>query len=117
MKLRILFLTIVFSIFLSSFIHAQTIEILGTEIPLMKGARRLDSKESTIIQARVVSYIVNTSLSEAIEFYRIFFKENDFYLMGGEGKEGFNASVKKDEIMFTIKIYAKDKRTVIQFIW
>jgi hypothetical protein len=117
MSSRVLFLMLIVSIFLLNSVYAQTIEISGIQIALIEGARHMHSSEAETIQGKVATYIVKKPLTEVIEFYKLFFKENDFRLIGGFDEEGFNASVRKGNLMFTLRVYSKNKKTILQFIW
>ena len=114
---RVLFLILIASIFLLNSVYAQTIEISGIQIPLIEGARRMHSSETEIIQGEVVTYIVKKSQTEVVEFYKLFFKKNDFDLIGDFDEDGFNASVRKGNLMFTLRVYSRNKKTILQFIW
>jgi hypothetical protein len=116
MKLKILILAVIFYLILSNSLFADPgIKISGIQIPLPERSIQKDSRLTP--QARIVTYAVNKPLDEVVRFYESYLKENGFIVIGGAQEAGFNASVKKDSIMFTIRIYPQDGKTLIQFIW
>ena len=94
MFLRVLSFILIASVFLLNPVYSQTIEISGTQIPLIEGARHIHNSEVKTIQGQVATYIVKKSPTEVIEFYKLFFKKNDFHLIGDSDEDGFNASVR-----------------------
>lgn len=105
------------SVLLTCLCAAEMIEISGIQIPLIEDAVPVKGTEAQTTNAQIAAYAVDRPLSEVIKFYESFLKENDFLLMGGREDDNFNASVKKGETMFTLRIYSENQQTIIQFIW
>lgn len=118
MKIKILSLAILFCLILISPVYANSIiEIRGLEIPIIEGAKLIQTGKEQAAQARSTAYIVDKPLSEVISFYKSFLEENGFLFIGGEEDGCFNASVKKADAMFTLMIYSSNRKTILQFIW
>lgn len=117
MKIKRYLFCALFIFIFATFLFAEDIEIAGLKIPLIEGAQLVKGEQRQRTQARIVTYTVDRPLSEVTGFYESFLKENGFIVMGGAEEGGFNASVKKDEVMFTLRIYSQGERTVLQFIW
>lgn len=119
MKIKTLVLVaVLFSLIFLTCLYAQeTIEISGTQIPVIAGAVPTEAGEAQTTNAQIAAYAVDKPLSEVIKFYESFFAENNFLLIGGKQGGVFNASVKKGKTMFTLMIYSQNNQTIIQFIW
>ena len=114
MKKRILFLApfLILALIVSA---AEALDISGVSIPIIEGSGR--ASDAGRDNANVETYIVNKPLAEVVAFYASYFKDNAFLIIGGEDSSGFNASVKKNAAMFTVKIYSQKDKTILQFIW
>ncbi len=93
------------------------IEISGQLIPVLEGAVSLGNDTALVTNARVSTYSTNKTVDETISFYEVFLKENGFIFIGGEDNGSFNASIKKGDCMFTLRIYLSGRKTLIEFIW
>lgn len=103
---------------ITSFLYADTLEIFGMQIPIIEGAKVVKDTAGKSLKAKIANYITDKPLNEAVSFYKSFLKANGFLVIGGlEAQGGFNASVKKGNIQFSIHIYAEGGLTKIQFIW
>jgi len=99
------------------YVYAETLLISGSEVPLIQGAVISDAQVPAA-SARIKAYSVERPLKEVIDFYQEYLRQNGFLVIGGQGAEGFNAAVKKDKTMFTLRIFSeRDTRTIIEFIW
>lgn len=110
---------IAFLIFMQiiSFLYAETVDILGMQIPLIEGAKLVKDEQEGSLKAKMVNYTVEKPLNEVVGFYQSFLETNGFRIIGGLEEGGsFNASVKRNDIQFCIRIYAQDGLTRIQFI-
>ena len=118
MNRRIVFLSlsVLFFAVMSSF-ALESVRISGIDIPLPEGAEAVRIALPQSAQAKISSYEVGTPLYETVEFYERFLKENGFVIIGGMGETGYSASIKKNAAMFTLNIYPRGDKTVIQFIW
>lgn len=105
------------SVLLTCLCAAEMVEISGIQIPLIEDAVPIKGKGEQPANANMLVYTVDRPLSQVIKFYESFLKENDFSLIGGKEDDSFNASVKKGETMFTLRIYSENQQTIIQFIW
>jgi hypothetical protein len=115
MKTKILFTFLIFFLILTPLLFAaDSVNILGTQIPLIDGAKHVSERE--ISNAKVETFVADKPVSEVVSFYSSYLKVNGFLIIAGEDSAGFNASVKKDATMFTLKIYPENQKTVIQFI-
>lgn len=118
MRIKTPILALLLYLIFFTYLYAEgIIEISGLNIPLIEGARVSHQGRQAEANATIVTYTVEKPLAEVIRFYETFLKDNAFLLMGGEEEGGFNASVKKGNAMFTLKVYAQDQHTLIQFIW
>jgi hypothetical protein len=96
----------------------EGIEISGMRIPVVEDARLESKGRGDKINARVAVYKTARPLDEVVNFYERFLKEHDFLIMGGTDENGnFDVSVKKENTQFSLRIYAQEGETVIQFIW
>jgi hypothetical protein len=115
-KKKTLFIFLIFFLFLiSNSLALDSLNISGVLIPLIDGATHVDEK--VMSNASVETFVVNKPLAQVVAFYSSFLKENGFLLIGGEDPSGFNASAKKNNAMFTLKIYSQNQKTIIHFIW
>jgi len=94
---------------------AESVSVSGVGLTLIEGA--VHSGDMGIDNASVETFTINKPLAEVVAFYSAYFKNNGFLIIGGEDPTGFNASVKKDNSMFTVKIFAEKGKTVLQFVW
>lgn len=118
MKINPLVLVLLLSLILSTALYAgQAIEISGFGVPLIENAKPVPGEDKQTANFRLATYAVDKPLADVVQFYESFLKENDFLILGPEEENGFSASVKKDNTMFTLKIYSENKKTIIQFIW
>lgn len=116
MKKKILFIFLICFLFLiSNSLALDSLNISGVSIPLVEGATHVAEKEMP--NASVETFVVNKPLTQVVAFYSSYLKDNGFLLIGGEDPGGFNVSAKKNNTMFTLKIYSQDQKTVIYFIW
>lgn len=94
------------------------VDILGMQVPL-PGEYVLESLEyDNNIHAHVARYLVKKPLTEAVHFYTSFLAENGFSVLGGEQADGsFDASVKKDNVQFLLRVYIYKNMTMVQFVW
>jgi hypothetical protein len=100
-----------------AYVYADTLMISGSEVPLVQGAV-ISNTQGSAGSARIKVYSVERPLKEIIDFYEEYLRENGFQVIGGQGPEGFNAAVKKEKTMFTLRIFSeRDTRTIIEFIW
>lgn len=116
MKISLLIFCFVLSLFTTVFADGQ-IEIAGIAIPLIPGAKILEQSKAQPNAMRIVTYFVQMPLAEAVSFYQSFLRQNNFLIIGGADNFGFNAAVKKDAAMFTLRIYQGRQGTEIQFVW
>jgi len=118
MKIKIGLLNLFFFLsFISCVWAAEVVEIAGIKIPVIEGAVVSGWIENPAANVETVSYAVGKPLPEVVKFYELFFANNDFILFGGRESGSFNASVKKDQAMFTLRIYVSGSQTILQFIW
>ena len=96
---------------------AGFVSIGGQDIPLMEGAVALRQESRQAVNLSVRAYAVGWSCEEAFAFYQDFFSSNGFEVVGGSEAGGYNISVKKSGSLFTLRIYAEQNKTLIQFIW
>ncbi len=97
---------------------AEAINILGTEVPIVSGAVLKASQSPANLNAQMATYIVNKPLDEVVDFYKAFFAANNFLILGGAKEDGsFDAAAKKDKTQFSLRIFAENNSTIIQFIW
>ena len=94
---------------------AESVNVSGVSIPLIGGAAH--SGDMGIDSASVETFVISRPLAEVVAFYSAYFKNNGFLIIGGEDSSGFNASVKKDSSMFTVKIFAEKEKIILQFVW
>lgn len=94
----------------------QSASMFDGKVPVIAGAVKNGSSLGAENQ-RIAVYETDIPLSGVIDYYRSFFIANNFMILGGDDPYGYNASVKKEELMFTIRIFALGERTIIQFIW
>ena len=120
MKQRILVMGLLCLVFLQA-IAAQAdevIEILGMKIPVIEGAEQVKETEGVSVKGHIVTFTVEKSLGETVGFYKSFFEQNNFLIIGGMESDGsFNAAVKKGDTQFSLLIYGKNGHTQIQFVW
>jgi len=110
-----LFLLILVLLSTASSFASTGINIAGVFIPVIEGASHAEGKAT--INANVETLVVDKPLAEVVAYYSSYLKQNGFMVIGGESPGGFDASVKKDNSMFTVKIYSVNNRKVINFIW
>lgn len=97
---------------------ARVIVVSGIELPLPEGATLLAGESRYPADPSIATYAVPGSLEETIVFYESFLKGNRFLVLGGRNGENFNASVKKGQVMCTLRIFrARNNRTIVQCIW
>lgn len=107
-----------FSLILLTSAYADlSIEISGQLIPVPEPAVNLGTDAALAANARVQTYSTDKTVDETISFYEAFLKENGFIFIGGEDNGSFNASIKKGDCMFTLRIYVSGRKTLIEFIW
>ncbi len=94
-----------------------TIEVAQGVVPLPEGTRSLKTLTMHKPDARMITFMVDQSLDEVIAFYEAFFNKHSFAVMGGQDAQGYNAAVKMNESMFTLKIYRTQAGTTVEFIW
>lgn len=94
---------------------AGSFTVSGVALPLIEGA--VDHGDLGVDNANVETFVTGKPLAEVVAFYSAYFKDNGFLLIGGEEAGGFNASVKKDDSMFTVKVFAEKGKTILQFVW
>jgi hypothetical protein len=109
-----IFLVLILTV-LSIVFAAGSFNVAGITLPLIEGA--VDHGDLGIDNANVETFATGKPLAEVVAFYSAYFKDNGFLLIGGEEAGGFNASVKKGDSMFTVKIFAEKGKTILQFIW
>ena len=113
--IAILILTLIFC---GKALAIQTIEISGLNIPLIEGSVALAAQQGLNSgNMHLEEFTVNKPVDEVVNFYKAFLKENNFVTLGGNEFGGCSVSAKKGQVMFTLKIYAGGKGTIIQFIW
>lgn len=116
--MRIRALTLVLGFFILSNAYAQeAINISGTQIPIIEGAKSIDREAMQPREARIATYATEKTSASVIMFYESFFKNNGYLIIGGKKDDEFDASCKKENTMFTLRIYSKDSKAIIQFIW
>lgn len=115
MKIWFLILTL---IFISNCLYAQeAIDIAGAQIPIMEGAVSAQAEAVPLADTRIAAFTTEKSLDSVVIFYESFFKDNGYLVIGGKSGGEYNASLKKENTMFTLRIYSESGRTIIQFIW
>jgi len=118
MRFKTLILFLLFSlVLLTSLGEGYCLDVAGIDIPVMEGAVLAAGIPTKSVHTNIATYQTNRPLDEVIGFYESFFKENNFIFLGGKENGSFSASVKKDEAMFSLRIYSHNDKTVIQFIW
>jgi len=117
MRLRKSLLILASIFLLAGAASAESIDILGIQVPLIEGAELIKRDSGSSKDAKVATYFADDAVSGVTEFYRMYFIKNDFLLIGGERDDDFNLSVKKGSVMFSMKVYRQNERTLIQFIW
>jgi hypothetical protein len=95
----------------------EIIDVQGVSIPVIEGAVSAKNDDTGATNARVSTYSTDKTVLEVIRFYETFLGENGFIFIGGQENGSFNASVKKGECMFTLRIYSSGPNTILQFIW
>ncbi|MBU1999230.1 MAG: hypothetical protein KKE64_07030, partial [Candidatus Omnitrophica bacterium] len=95
----------------------QELDILGQKIPLPPGAVEVEKSMSRGSNARIVIYNIDEPPALVVEYYRQFFSNNQFMVIGGQDAGGYNVSVKKDKVMFTLRISPSGQNSLLQFIW
>jgi hypothetical protein len=97
---------------------ALNVDILGMKVPVPAGFILVSRGQDKSINAQVATYQGNLSVGEAVTFYKTFLEGNGFLVLGGEQPDGsFDASVKKDAVQFSLRIFSLKRMTVVQFIW
>jgi hypothetical protein len=114
---RNLILAVLFSFLCFVSFAANTLDILGTQIPLPEGARLISAAQNGATNLNTALYLSNKPLAEVTQLYKDFFIQNGYIIIGGDENGGFNASVKAEDVMFSIKVYSKDNQTMVQFAW
>ncbi|MBU0504218.1 MAG: hypothetical protein V1842_00835 [Candidatus Omnitrophota bacterium] len=118
MKTILLFLLLAHIGLFSSIAYGdQVINIMGQYVPIIEGARPAKEELNVSPGIRVAAYDVFKPLNDVISYYRDFLKGNNFLIIGGEERDGFNASARKEDCMFTIRIYIDVNKTILQFVW
>lgn len=92
-------------------------QIAGIKIPLIEGAVPSAEEPAQPPNARLTSYSTHLPLEKVVEFYQNFLKGNGFTVIRGQEGGGFDISAKKGRVMFSLRIYSRGGRTLIQFIW
>lgn len=96
---------------------ASSVEVAGLTLPLIAGAELLPSSASQSGVTHVITYSVDKPVADVVAFYQPYLLENGFTLIGGAEGDNFNASVKKADTMFTVRIFSANQKTLLQFIW
>lgn len=111
------YLWLIALVFLAGSEACEALSIASAEIPLPAAAVKIRDAGEAGGRARVASYALAAPVEEAVRFYTEFFARNGFLVIGGPSETGFNASVKKGDTLFGLRIWRDNDRTVIQFIW
>ncbi len=115
MKTKIIALIlIILNIFISA-LHA--LEISGMQIMMIAGASLKKQSVEEGSSAKIVTYEVSKPLDEVVSFYELFFKGDGFSVIGGRQNNIYDAAVKKNNVMFSLRIYSEAGKTIIQFKW
>jgi len=117
MRLRKSLLILASIFLLAGAASAESIDILGIQVPLIEGAELIMRDSGSSKDAKVATYFADDAVSAVTEFYRMYFVKNDFLIIGGDTDDNFDISVKKGDAMFGMKVYRQNERTLIQFIW
>ncbi|MFH1398258.1 MAG: hypothetical protein ABIH27_06915 [Candidatus Omnitrophota bacterium] len=118
MKAILLFLILVYiGLFSSAVCADETINIMGVYIPIIAGAKPVKEGARLNPGIHVVAFEVSRPLNEVISYYHDFLIGNNFLLIGGEERDGFNAAVRKGESMFTVRIFSEVNKVIVQFVW
>ena len=118
MRKKTLFFSGLLFLFLFTSAYAGvSIVISGKLIPVPEPAVSVAPDAVLAANARVATYSTDKTADETISFYEAFLKENGFIFIGGEDNGSFNASIKKGDCMFTLRIYVSGRKTLIEFIW
>ena len=113
---RLVFILAAFILIVGSRAYAaESVNVSGVGLPLIDGA--VHSGDMGVDSASVETFAISKPLAEVVAFYSAYFKNNGFLIIGGEDSSGFNASVKKDSSMFTVKIFAENGKTILQLVW
>jgi len=113
---KAVFIFVVLILIVGSKVFAvESVNVSGVSLPLVEGA--VHSGDMGIDNASVETFTFSKPLAEVVAFYSVYFKNNGFLIIGGEDSSGFNASVKKDSSMFTVKIFAEKGKTILQLVW
>ncbi|MCX5705502.1 MAG: hypothetical protein NTZ92_05560 [Candidatus Omnitrophica bacterium] len=116
MNSKIVFIVVVLVLIAASIVYAvESVNVSGVNLALIEGA--VHSGNTGIGNASVETFTISKPLAEVVAFYSVYFKNNGFLIIGGEDSSGFNASVKKDSSMFTVKIFVENGKTILQFVW
>ncbi|RJO64674.1 MAG: hypothetical protein C4540_03140 [Candidatus Omnitrophota bacterium] len=97
--------------------NAKMIAVSGTELPIFEDSILVPEETRYSADLKVVTYAVSKPLEEVIAFYESFLKEQGFSCLGGRREGSFDASVKRGQSMFTLRIYTVQNRTIVQCIW
>ena len=118
MKAKILVLIAIFCLIFAGNLRADsTLVISGMQIPLMEGATPKQEAPQRLGGARVAVYSLDAALEDVVSYYESFIKDNGFAVIGGRVEQEFNASVRKGDVLFTLKISPKGKKTLVEFVW
>ena len=118
MKVRVSILIVAIFLSLTADLFAgENIVISGMQIPVMEGAVPIRDEPQRLGGMSLAAYLLDSTLDTVVTYYESFLKENSFAFMGGRQDGGFNASVAKGNVLFTLKISRKGRKTIIEFIW
>ncbi|MEI8348530.1 MAG: hypothetical protein WCI77_00110 [Candidatus Omnitrophota bacterium] len=95
----------------------EAIIIAQTAIPVIENARCIQNQGKVSADTHIATYRVNKNFTQVVEFYKDFFAAGGFSTMIEQSKDIFNMSVKKENVMFTMRIYPEGKQVAVQFIW
>jgi len=99
------------------FASKDTFIMKGVEIPVIDGLVAIEKGQKQSGDAKIITYKVRKSFEEVCAYYEDFFRNNGFSVIGGIEADVYNVSAKKGDCMFTLRIFAENENTTIQFIW
>ncbi|MBI4707037.1 MAG: hypothetical protein HY761_03825 [Candidatus Omnitrophica bacterium] len=103
MKTKIIVLFLIILNICSGALYA--LEISGMQIMIIAGASLKKQSIEQGSSARIVTYEVDKPLDEVISFYEAFLNGDSFSVIRGRQNNIFDASVKKNNVMFSLRIY------------
>ncbi|MBU2102128.1 MAG: hypothetical protein ABH865_05360 [Candidatus Omnitrophota bacterium] len=95
---------------------ATHFSVSGLEIPMIEAVSPV-TRAHHVGSSEVATYQTQASFAEAVRFYSSFFSQNNFMVLGNEEAGEYNVAVKKEDVMFTMRIYRNQGKIYVQCIW